>query len=315
MIDALWIVVGVLLLYGGGEALVEGSRQLAVRFGVQPLVIGLTVVALGTSTPELAATLAASLQGAPEVAFGNVVGSNIANLGLVLGLGAMVHALRVQARFLRREVPFMAASSLLMMWFAWDGKIGRIEAFVLLFLLAVFLSVQFNTEKERPETRKAFDSEYAMKPVRGTGWLLGLIVIGIAALTLGAKALIVGAVGLARAFGIGERVIGLTLVAFGTSLPELAGTLVAAAKREGDIILGNLIGSNVFNVLFILGAAVMMRPLRIDASSAEIDLAVMLFFSVLVWLLMMTGKRVARWEGVMLVLLYAVYIAWLFVVP
>lgn len=310
--DLVWIVIGVLLLYGGGEALVDGAKQLAVRYGVQPLVIGLTVVALGTSTPELAATLAASLQGAPEVAFGNIVGSNIANLGLVLGLGAMVYSLSVKAVFLKREVPFMAASSILMMFFAWDGEVGRIEAFVLLLLLAVFLSVQWNTEKETPETRQVFDSEYAAPPHRSTAWLVGLIVVGIAALTLGAKALILGAVGLARAVGISERVIGLTVVAFGTSLPELAGTLVAAAKREGDIILGNLIGSNVFNVLFILGTSVMVRPIKVEAASAEIDLGVMLLFSLLVWPLMLSGRRLGRWEGSLLVVLYGAYVGWLF---
>ncbi len=310
--DVVWILIGVVLLYAGGEMLVGGAKKLAVRFGVQPMVIGLTVVALGTSMPELAATLTAALQDAPEVAFGNVVGSNIANLGLVLGLGAMLYTLHVKSRFFWREVPFMLVSSVLMMWFAWDGALDRLEASVLLVLLAVFLAVQFRTEKESPETRRQFESEFSVGAMGRTWWLAALIVIGIAALTLGAKALIAGAVGLARAVGIEERVIGLTLVAFGTSLPELAGTLVAAAKREGDIILGNLIGSNVFNILFILGVSVLVQPIRIAASTAELDLAVMLVLSLLVWLLMVSGRRLGGWDGLILVFLYAVYVGWLF---
>ncbi len=314
MTDLLWVAIGVLLLYAGGEALVGGAKKLAVRFGVQPMVIGLTVVALGTSMPELAATLTAALEDAPEVAFGNVVGSNIANLGLVLGLGAVLYTLHVRALFFWREVPFMLGSSVLMMVFAWNGALGRWEAVVLLLLLVMFLAVQFRTEKEKPEIGREFETEYAAAGAAHTAWLVGLIAVGIVALTLGAKALIAGAVGLARAVGIEERVIGLTLVAFGTSLPELAGTLVAAAKREGDIILGNLIGSNVFNILFILGVSVLVRPIRVAAETAEIDLGVMLALSLLVWLLMVRGRRLGRWEGVTLMLLYAIYIGWLFVV-
>ncbi len=311
--DFLWIAIGALLLYGGGEALVAGAKQLAVRFGVEPLVIGLTVVAFGTSTPELAATLAAALKGSPEVAFGNVVGSNIANLGLVLGLGGVVYALDVRGKFLVREVPFMVAASVLMMWFAWDGEIGRLEASVFLVLLGIFLWVQLTAEKESPEIREAFDTEYAVSVGKSAAWSLGLVAVGIAALTLGAHSLVTGAVGLARNFGISERVIGLTIVAFGTSLPELAGTLVAARRREGDIILGNLIGSNIFNILFILGVTIQVRPIQVEAETAELDLAVMLGFSLLIWPLMLSGKRLARWEGLLLSFLYLAYVGWLFV--
>ncbi len=313
MTDLLWILLGVVLLYGGGEALVGGARRLALRLGIRPMVIGLTVVALGTSTPELAATLTAALEGAPEVAFGNVVGSNIANLGLVLGLGAMIYTLQVEARFLRREMPIMLGASVLMIFVARDGELGRLEGSLLLVMLVGFLWVLFRAEREDPLVEKTFDDEFAQGRKQSVWWLLALVAIGIVSLALGAKALIVGAVGIARAFGVEERVIGLTVVAFGTSLPELAGTLVAAAKREGDIILGNLIGSNVFNILFILGSTILIRPISIDASSAMVDMLVMLGISALVWPLMLTGRRLGRWEGLTLGILYVIYVAWLFV--
>lgn len=311
--DFLLIVIGVALLYGGGEALVDGASKLALRWGVRPIVIGLTVVALGTSMPEMAASLIATLGGSPGVAFGNVVGSNIANLGLVLGVGAMVCTLHVQAQFLQREVPFMVGSSVLMMFFAWDGALDRLEGMVLLLLLAVFLTVQFRKQSESREVRDEFREGLGGPGTRTTAWLLALIVVGMVALTLGAKALVTGAVGIARDLGVAERVIGLTVVAFGTSLPEMAGTLVAARRREGDIVLGNLIGSNVFNILFILAVVVLVRPMRVDALNAEIDLAVMLGFSLLVWPLMRSGRRLAFWEGALLTTLYVAYVVWLFV--
>ncbi len=312
MTNLLWLALGVVLLYVGGEALVDGARRLAFRLGIRPMVIGLTVVALGTSAPELAASLAAALDGAPEVAFGNIVGSNIANLALVLGLGAVIHALRVEGRFLWREMPFMLLASVLMILFARDGEIVRVEGVVLLLMLGGFLTMLLGLERDQPEVEQSFDEEFAVKARMPIWWLTSLIVLGIVGLTLGAKALIIGAIGIARAMGIEERVIGLTVVAFGTSLPEVAGTLVAAARREGDLILGNLIGSNVFNILFILGTTVIVHPISIDASSAMTDMLVMLAVSVLVWPLMFTGKRLGRWEGVALLTCYVVYVGWLF---
>jgi cation:H+ antiporter len=311
-VDLVWIAVGAALLWAGGEALVAGARALAIQLGVQPLVIGLTVVAFGTSVPELAATLTAALQGAPEIAFGNVVGSNIANLGLVLGLAALIAPLYVKARFLAREVPFMIASSVLMMVFAWNGQLNRLEGLALLLVLAGFLFWLLRAEEEAPEVEEEFTRQIDVQPSAGPWIQTAKVVVGIVLLTLGAKALIAGGVGLARTFGIGERVIGLTLVAFGTSLPEVASTVVAAARRESEIIIGNLIGSNIFNICFVLGVSVMVRPFVIEGESAELDLAVMLGFSLLVWPLMLFRRRLGRPKGMVLVILYVLYVSWLF---
>jgi cation:H+ antiporter len=306
------IVLGVVALWGGGELLVDGARRLSLRWGLSPLVVGLTVVSLGTSAPELAASLAAALRGSAEVAFGNVVGSNSANLGLILGAGALLTPLVIRARFLVREVPFLLGSSLLLVVVVWDGTVGRADAALLLGLLVVFLVVLLRDGSgERPTVVREFRrgiGRHRDGLLRDAGSVVG----GIAVLVVGAGWLVAGAVDLAGRAGISERVIGLTLVAFGTSLPELASTLVAARRREADILIGNLVGSNVFNVLFILGVTGLLQPLVIDRSAATIDLAVMIGISLLVGLLLGRAYRLQRAEGALLVTVYLGYVVWLF---
>ncbi len=309
--DLFLIMLGAALLYVGGEVLVKNATRLARAVGVSPLTVGLTVVAFCTSSPELATTLAAALEGSPDTALGNVVGSNSANLGLVLGLTALLYPLRTRVRFLRREVPFMIGTGVLLLLLVGSGILGRPSGALLLSLLGLYLLVLLRSG----DHAEAEDEPAEEKDEAGTvkTWkALAGVALGIGLLVGGAHALIEGAVSLAHAFDVPERVIGLTLVAFGGSLPELAGSLVAAFKREGDLILGNLIGSNVFNVLFVLGATAAVRPLAVSAEAFLPDLLVMLGLSLLVLLFLITGRRLGRREALILVGAYATYVVLLF---
>lgn len=303
--SVLLIVLGVALLYLGGELLVRYALALALRLGISALVVGLTVVAFGTSAPELAATLASALAGAPEIAIGNVVGSNIANIGLILGLAALIYPLKSRPQFLRREVPLMIASGLLLVPLFWDGRVGRLEGGLLIALLLGYLLLLGRTDAElaTPES------------VKGAPLWRSLLAIalGIVLLVAGARALVAGAVALARGLGVSETVIGLTLVALGTSLPELASSLVAATRRQGDIILGNMIGSNVFNVLAVLGLTGLITTIPVNVALIRSDLAVMVAFSLAVLALMLAGRRLGRVAGALLLAGYGAYLAWLFV--
>ncbi len=311
----LLLALGVVLLYAGGEALVRGASRLARACGLSPLVIGLTVVSFGTSAPELASTLTAALRGSPDIAFGNVVGSNIANLGLILGFAALVWPLATTATFLQREVPFMLVASAAMFWLIRDGRVGRLEGSALLVALGLFLLYLLRAGSP---PRDGGDEEGALelggRAARRRRLVSDALVVatGLALLVLGARALIDGGISIARSLGISERVIGLTMVALGTSLPELAASIVAALRREGDILLGNLIGSNVFNILCILGATALVRPLPVDPSAVTVDLVVMLALSLLIWPFLATRLRLERWEGFVLLAVYALYVAFLF---
>ena len=307
----IWLVIGTGLLYVGGEGLVRGASALGQRFGVSPIIIGLTIVSLGTSSPELAATLAGVFQDAPAMAFGNVVGSNIANLGLVLGLTALIWPIDVAAQFIRREIPFMLIVSAAMFVVVRDGGVSRVEGVIFLIALLVYLRSLFNNQ-EKPEVEAEFERALGDNQ-KSAVWSLIAILIGIALLVAGANYLIKGAVGLARSIGVSERVIGLTMVAFGTSLPELASCMVAAVRREGDLVLGNLIGSNIFNILFILGVTATVRPFAVDTTAVRPDLIAMMAIGVLAWLLLRTGTRLARLEGAALAVSYVAYLIYLFV--
>lgn len=300
-----------LLLYLGGELLVRGATQLSRAAGLSPLVIGLTVVSLGTSTPELAATLTANLKGAPALAFGNVVGSNIANLGLVLGVAALVRPLEAQARFLRRELPFMICVSLVLLPLISNQWITQVEGVILLCLLLVFLLYVLRSDREEADVQAKFSQEYGGRAASVARATLAVI-LSVLLLVLGARALVYGAVSFARLFGVTERVIGLTVVAFGTSLPELASSLVAAFRRQGDIVLGNLIGSNIFNILFILGSAAAIRPIAVARADTILDILVMTAISLLVWIFLATHRRLSRVEGLLLIAVYGIYVSFLF---
>ncbi|MDX1502374.1 MAG: calcium/sodium antiporter [Thermoanaerobaculia bacterium] len=309
--DLLYVALGIALLYGGGEALVRGSVSLARSSGLSPLVVGLTVVSFGTSSPELASTLAAALRGSPEVAFGNVVGSNLANIGLILGLTGLIWPMSTTATFIRREMPFLLLASGSLFWLVVDDRVSRVEGAALLVLLILFLVYLFRREANGSgdAAGEVATAEYRPQPIARS---VLLVVLGVALLTLGGNALVTGAVGIARAVGVSERVIGLTVVALGTSLPELASSLVAARERHGDLVLGNLIGSNIFNVLCILGATALIHPVQVASHEVWVDLVVMLAMSALVWPFLATRLELQRWEGAMLLSGYGLYLLFLF---
>ena len=299
----LFIIIGIIGLYFGGDFLVRNSSTLAARLGVSPMVIGLTVVAFGTSTPELSATLISALNGAPELALGNVVGSNIANIGLILGLTALIYPLVTARQFLKREIPAALFVSLLLFPLLFNNIIGRLEGAGLLVLLGIYLWYLFQSDGAAEELEELEVEDSA--PV----WrLLGGIVLGIGFLVGGAQAMVTGAVSLAQQWGVPESVIGLTLVAFGTSLPELASSIVAAFKRQTDIILGNIIGSNIFNVLAVLGATAAVQPIQASLQSVRIDLWIMLALTVALFVLMLRGTRLGRRGGALLLSSYVAYI-------
>jgi cation:H+ antiporter len=253
------------------------------------------------------------LRGSPEVAFGNVVGSNIANIGLILGLTALFWPLYTSARFLRREIPFMLASSAMLFPVIADGRVSRLEGIVFFALLVAFIAYLFRRERdrERSSVKADFEREFAGGELSPLTSIL-LVAVGVVLLVGGAQSLVTGGVDLARLFGVSERVIGLTLVALGTSLPELAASLVAAIKKESDIVLGNVVGSNIFNVLCILGITPMIAPLAIDAADVWLDLSAMLLLSLLLWPILASRLKLERWEGMVLLAFYGLYIAWLF---
>ncbi len=301
------VLLGIILLYLGGEFLVRNSSRLARSLGISPLVIGLTVVAFGTSSPELAATLVSAWQGIPAVAMGNVIGSNIANIGLILGFTALIYPLSTRKSFFRRELPIMIGVELLLFLGLWSGAIERYEGVILLLLLGGFLIFLVKNDSEVLD--EFAEADDVAIPLWRT---LAGVVLGVFFLVLGARALVEGAVDIARSFGVAERVIGLSLVALGTSLPELASSMVAAFKRETDIILGNIVGSNIFNVLAILGTTSIFYPLEVSYASVSSDLWVMLGLSLLVAPLMLRGYRMGRRGGSFLLLAYVAYIAYLF---
>jgi cation:H+ antiporter len=309
--DVLFIVAGIGLLYVGGDLLVRNSSLLARRWGIPPVIIGLTIVSFGTSAPELAASVSAALQGAPEISIGNVVGSNIANIALILGLTAAIHPLRAGAQFLKRDTPLMIGVAVLLGVLFLNGSLGRIEGAVFVIGLAGYLWLLLRTD-ETAEVQAEFVQEFSPMSTSPTWVAGGGALVGLVALVAGAQLLVAGATSIARAAGVPELIIGLTLVAVGTSLPELATSVIAALKREPDIALGNIVGSNIFNILGILGITVLVRPIDLPFERIAMDLAVMVALSVLLWPFLRTGMRLGRREGATLLGLYVAYVVFLY---
>lgn len=298
------VVVGVISLYFGGEWLVRGSTRLASRLSVGRAAVGLTVVAFGTSAPELAATLTAAFAGTPEVAYGNVVGSNVANIGLILGAAALLAPMTTDRRFLWTQVPVMLVVTGIGLAFAWDGHLGRVEGLLLLTFLGGYLwmTLARSSDGVLPDENRTSVS------------LLNCVLLiagGILALTVGARTLILGATEIAVVFGVSNRIIGLTLVAVGTSIPELAAALAASAKREYELVLGNVVGSNVFNILAVLGATSVTHPFSFGRPTA-LEVAALFLFGAAMLAMMARRLRIGRWGGVLLLAGYAVYLVLLF---
>jgi cation:H+ antiporter len=308
---------GLAALFVGAEWMVRGAARLARRFGVSALVVGLTVVSFGTSAPELVVSVMAGAAGRSGVALGNVLGSNIVNIGLILGLTALVSPLRVQMRLMVREVPIMIAAALILWILALDGIYRRWEGVLLLVGFAAFLAFMLRAaHREGAEVRAEFVRHHAREPLAGSSgrWRdAGLIAGGLVGLAVGAHLLVGSATWFGRLFGMSELVIGVTIVSIGTSLPELATSVVAAFRRESDIALGNIVGSNIFNSLSILGVATLVRPIEADPEVILFEIPVMVAFSVALLPLSWTGKRIERWEGVILVAGYLAF-TWILLV-
>ncbi|HIY13444.1 MAG TPA: calcium/sodium antiporter [Candidatus Agathobaculum merdipullorum] len=306
MLSFIMLVFGFVLLVWGADKFVAGASALARRLGVSPLLVGLTIVAFGTSAPELAVSLTAALQGANEIAVGNVVGSNIFNLLMVAGLSAVVCPLVMDRTLLRRDWPIsLAAAVLLLVFIAPDLTISRIEGVILLVVFALVLSTQIRAALKNRDTLESEEDEITMPPL-----MIGVnIVLGLACIIIGGQLAVNGATGIARMFGLSETLIGLTIVAIGTSLPELVTSLVAARKGQNEIAMGNVIGSNIFNLLFILGVSATITPIPVQATSI-IDALVLIGISIVFYLPARRGK-LGRAPGVIMALTYVVYTAYL----
>jgi len=318
---ALYIVyclVGFVLLYFGAEWLVKGSSSLARSLGVTPIVIGLTVVAFGTSAPELLVSLVSSIKGKSMIAVGNVVGSNICNIALVLGLSAVLNPIKSDPTVVRRDIPIMLAISLYLLVLSFNSTLGRIEGATL--FIGIILYTFMNYYLAKKETAGAAEIESELEDigfVASRTKQLVMIAAGIAGVVGGAQAVVDSAVFIMTEIGVSEKFIGLTIVAFGTSLPELATSVVAAMRGEMDISIGNLVGSNVFNIMSVLGVASLVRPIPIPGgfvgSGLWIDYLVMMFTSFLPWLMMRKNYSVSRSNGFILLLCYGGYLTYLII--
>jgi cation:H+ antiporter len=309
------LIMGFVFLVGGAELLVRGAARLAAAAGVSALVVGLTVVAFGTSAPELAVSVMSAYKGQADLAVGNVVGSNVFNILVILGLSAVIVPLVVAQQLVRFDVPVMVAVSFLVVPLGMDGKIGRIDGIVLfagVLAYTIFLIRQSRRESNA-EVKAEYDSEFGPEKSKGPLKNIALIVVGIAGLVLGSKWLVDSAVEIARAFQVSELVIGLTVIAAGTSMPEVATSVVAAVRGERDIAVGNAVGSNIFNILCVLGLSSIVSPAGIAVSPAAMrfDIPVMIAVAVICLPVFFAGYRISRTNGVLFLVIYAAYLTYL----
>jgi len=323
--NVVMLFAGIYLLLRGAQHLVDGAAATALRFGVRPLLVGLTVVAFGTSAPELATSLSAALRsaagesGAADVALGNVVGSNICNIGLILGITALLRPLKVSSSLVRREIPFLIGISIFALVLGWRGAMDGVAGDLLLLTFLAFVGwMAWSAVVDRKgdaemgaETSEELDADQLLGL---PGWKAGLLVLlGCVLLTAGADVLVGSAIALARAIGVSEAIVGLSVVAIGTSLPELAASIVAARRGHSDIALGNVVGSNIFNIGLVLGLPAATVGLPANPDIVEFDMSVMMAFTVALLPLCLIGRRISRHEGALLVGGYAVYLCLLVV--
>lgn len=300
------LILSLMALYIGAGWLVQGSSALALKAKISPLVIGLTIVAFGTSAPELAVSLGATLRGQGDIAIGNIVGSNIFNIGVILGVSATICPLQVKKQLLRIDIPIMLAATILFTILFWNGTLDRMEGLFFLtgIIIYTLLSLLYSRKQEEEP-----NLELEEQPKH---WAVDTLTIigGLVVLVFASRLLVDNAVSIAKELGVSESVIGLTIVAAGTSMPELATSVVATYKHKTDIAIGNIVGSNLFNILAIAGSCSLIHP--IEAKNINyIDLLVMLAISILLLPLMKSGQKISRTEGVALILFYVIYLFWL----
>jgi cation:H+ antiporter len=309
---ALNIIAGIMGLYVGAEGLVRGSSSLAIGFGISPLVVGLTIVAFATSSPELVVSIKAAIEGNPGIVVGNVVGSNICNIALILGVAALISPMQVRTQVIKREIPLMIIITVVFLLVLIDGSISRWEGamFVIGIIAYIFLSYLYvRKDKDDVEIVKEFEEGIRTKHYKIWKSVL-LIVVGLGLLIIGSNLFVDGAIEAAVKFGVSQAVIGLTIVALGTSLPELVTSIVASFKNENDIAIGNAVGSNVFNILSILGISSLINPIS-NSGITIIDLSIMMFFTILILPLCKSGFKIRRWEGALLFSGYIAYMIYL----
>lgn len=305
--EIVWLLLSLVILYFGAEGLVSGASSLAKRLGVSPLVIGLTIVSIGTSMPELVVSSKAALAGQSALSIGNVLGSNMFNVGIILGLSAIIYPVLVKRQLLKLDVPIMIFSSILFLIFFLDSRISRIESgLMLLIFISYIIYLYLSSNKDSKQT--AEDKSQNIEDIKmSKHWVLDLIfiLVGLLGLVYGSDLLVVNSVIIAERLGMSEALIGMTIVATGTSMPELATSVVAAIKRS-DIAIGNVVGSNIFNIFLILGVAGLIHPI----STTEInyfDSMFVVLLGLVLWLFMKLSTRITRWQGVAFLFLYALY--------
>lgn len=339
-INIVLLVLGVIIVLKGADWLTDGAVNIATRFGVSQMVIGLTIVAMGTSMPEFCVSMVSALKGTPDLAVGNVVGSNTLNTLLIVGCSALVAPIMVKRSSVKRDIPFAVVASLLMLLFCLDGAIGRVDAAVLFagFCLFMFVTLKYAKTTEgtaeavatsgaatttgiseastsQPSSSEASSSETSASEASqasGTSMLKAIVmlVVGLLCLIAGSNMFVDNASFVASSLGVSDAVIGLTIVAGGTSMPELATSMVSAKKGNSDIAIGNVIGSNVFNILMIIGITGLVKPMHI-AGITTLDLIMMLASMLLMWFFCRTTYKVKRWEGAVLTIIYLAYLTWL----
>lgn len=319
--NILLLIAGLVVLVASGEVMVRGAAGIALKANISPLVVGLTVVSIGTSAPELFASVTAALEGNPGLSIGNVVGSNIANLALVLGITAAIYPIPVSRGLLVFDGPIMVGVTVLLMIFMWNGELSRWEGIVLVVLMILFIGAQLvrsNQEKRRERAARAAaiadgTASESVEEFKGFGtksyWYLILLVVGgCVGLYFGSDWFVAGASAIADDLGVSDHVIGVTVVAFGTSVPELAASVIAALRKQTDISIGNLIGSNIFNILSVLGITTVISEMKVDPAVLASDVWWMLGIALLIFPLIRMGYKVVRWEGFLLLTAFAMYI-------
>ena len=310
-INALMVILGGAVLVGGGEMLVRGATALARTLGVSAMIVGLTVVAYGTSAPELAVSVLAAYSEKPGICGGNVVGSNILNVLLVLGVTGVIYPIQAAAGFVKREVPIMVGVSVLFFAMVLNGRLSRFQAgFLVLVLIGYTLLTIRIARREKKKVAAEYEDVQAAAKGRSLALSIVFIAIGLALLAGGSELFLRGAVGVAKSFGISDAIIGLTLVALGTSFPELAACLVAAYRKHPDICLGNIIGSSIYNLLAIAGLAGILAPLPFEPEMVRVHIPVMVGAAVVLWVIVARRFRISRRSGLILLALYAAYMGW-----
>jgi len=306
----LYLVGGLIMLFIGAEGLIRGSSNLAIKIGITPLVVGLTVVAFGTSTPELVVSLKAALLGNSSISLGNIVGSNIANIALILGVASLIRPLDVHAKVIMREIPIMIGVSVLLLLLLIDGELGFIDGLVFVSGIVTYtiVNIWMASKEKSSEVDKEFKE--GLKSKLGIPVSILLMIAGLGLLIFGANLFVQSAVAIANMFNVSDAIIGLTIVAIGTSLPELITSIVAAYKKEADIAIGNVVGSNIFNILGILGITALIIPIN-SIGINFVDLGVMLFTAIILFPLSRSGFSISRFEGALLLFGYFGYVYYL----